>query len=142
MTKPILINKVIKGFKKKINVSSDKSLSIRFAILASLANGRSKAYNLLKSEDVLSTLACLKKLGVKIKLNKKNCIIEGVGINGYNFKNHTTINAGNSGTAARLLCATLLKSPKKIKITGDKSLSKRDMKRIIDPLKNFGAISS
>ena len=73
MTKAILINKVINKFKKKITVSADKSLSIRFAILASQAIGKSKAYNLLRSEDVISTLTCLKKLGVKIKLTKKKC---------------------------------------------------------------------
>ena len=139
MTKAILINKVINKFKKKITVSADKSLSIRFAILASQAIGKSKAYNLLRSEDVISTLTCLKKLGVKIKLTKKKCEIDGRGLNGYIFKNNMIINAGNSGTAARLICSTLIKSPKKIKIIGDSSLSKRDMQRIIDPLKKFGA---
>ena len=138
MTKPILINGVIKRFKKKIYISSDKSLSIRFAILASMATGKSKAYNLLKSEDVMSTLSSLKKLGVKIKLTKKYCTINGRGLNGYVFKDNVTINAGNSGTTARLISSTLIKSPKKIKIIGDKSLSKRDMQRVIDPLKKFG----
>ena len=139
MTKPILINGVIKRFKKKIYISSDKSLSIRFAILASMATGKSKAYNLLKSEDVMSTLSSLKKLGVKIKLTKKYCTINGRGLNGYVFKDNVTINAGNSGTTARLISSTLINSPKKIKIIGDKSLSKRDMQRVIDPLKKFGA---
>ena len=61
MNKFLLINKQINPFNKKIDIDSDKSLSIRFAIIASLANGKSKAYNLLKSEDVLSALSCLKK---------------------------------------------------------------------------------
>jgi 3-phosphoshikimate 1-carboxyvinyltransferase len=139
MNKPILIQNIIKRFNKKINMSADKSLSIRIAILASLATGRSKAYNLLKSEDVMNTLKCLKKLGVKIKLNEKYCSIDGRGLNSYVFKDNLTIDAGNSGTAARLICSTLIKSPKKIKIIGDKSLSNRDMKRVIDPLKKFGA---
>ena len=139
MNKPILIQNIIKRFNKKINMSADKSLSIRFAILASLATGKSKAYNLLKSEDVMNTLKCLKKLGVKIKLNEKYCSIDGRGLNSYVFKDNLTIDAGNSGTAARLICSTLIKSPKKIKIIGDKSLSNRDMKRVIDPLKKFGA---
>ncbi len=71
MSKPILINKTLKNFNKKINVGGDKSLSIRFALLASQAIGKSRAFNLLRSEDVLSTLNCLKKLGVKIEWNKK-----------------------------------------------------------------------
>ena len=64
MPKPIIINRTIKKYNKKIKVDGDKSLSIRFALLASQAIGKSKAYNLLKSEDVVSTINCLKKLGV------------------------------------------------------------------------------
>ena len=71
MKKQIIIQNKIKQFKKVITVSSDKSLSIRWAILASLAMGKSRAYNLLNSEDVLSTLKCLQKLGVRISLKKK-----------------------------------------------------------------------
>ena len=71
MPKPIIINRTIKKYNKKIKVDGDKSLSIRFALLASQAIGKSKAYNLLKSEDVVSTINCLKKLGVKIKWYKK-----------------------------------------------------------------------
>ena len=71
MPKPIIINRTIKKYNKKIKVDGDKSLSIRFALLASQAIGKSKAYNLLKSEDVVSTINCLKKLGVKIKWDKK-----------------------------------------------------------------------
>ncbi len=141
MGRPILIDSTIKEFNKKIKVDADKSLSIRFALLASQAVGKSKAHNLLKSEDVISTINCLKKLGVKIKWNKKKnfCEIIGNGINSYNYKKNLTLNAGNSGTAARLIMSTLINSPKIIKITGDKSLKKRDMNRIIKPLQEFGA---
>ena len=141
MPKPIIINHTIKKYNKKIRVDSDKSLSIRFALLASQAIGKSKAYNLLKSEDVVSTINCLKKLGVKIKWYKKKnfCIINGNGLNNYVYKDNLTLNGNNSGTCVRLLTSLLINSPKKIKIVGDKSLSKRDMKRIIDPLTEFGA---
>ena len=71
MNKIIYINKKIKNFRKKITVEGDKSLSIRWALLASQALGKSRAYNLLNSEDVLNTLSCLKKLGLKINLKKK-----------------------------------------------------------------------
>ena len=71
MDAPIFINKRIATFNKKIVIPGDKSLSIRWVLLASQANGVSKSVNLLKSEDVISALNCLKKLGVKIKLKKK-----------------------------------------------------------------------
>ena len=141
MAKPIYINNKIDKFNKKIKVDGDKSLSIRFALLASQAIGKSKAYNLLKSQDVLSALDCLKKLGVKIKLyQKKNfCEIYGNGLNSYKYKDNLVLNGNNSGTCVRLLTSLLINSPKKIKVIGDKSLSKRDMNRIIIPLKQFGA---
>ena len=141
MTKPVIINRTIKKYNKKIKVDGDKSLSIRFALLASQAIGKSKAYNLLRSEDVESTINCLKKLGVKIRWDKKNnfCLINGNGLNSYVYKDNLTLNGNNSGTCVRLLTSLLINSSKKIKITGDKSLSKRDMKRIIDPLTEFGA---
>jgi 3-phosphoshikimate 1-carboxyvinyltransferase len=139
MKKSIHINKKINVYKNKsIKVSGDKSLSIRFAILASLAEGKSKAKNLLNSEDVISTLNCLKKLGVTIKYNKKFCEITGKGLAGFNNKKNLILNAGNSGTAARLLMAALVRTKNTIKITGDNSLKKRDMGRIVEPLKKFG----
>ena len=136
----IFINNKIKSFKKKIEISGDKSLSIRWAIMASLAKGKSKGYNLLRSEDVLNTLNCLKKLGIKINLKKNYCEIFGKGLDGYSYKNNIILDAGNSGTTARLITATLVKTTKTIKITGDASLKRRDMNRIIKPLKKFGVI--
>ena len=62
-----------------------------------------------------------------------------VGINGFKYKKNLTIDAGNSGTFGRLILALLIKSPYKIKLTGDKSLSRRDFSRVIRPLKEFGA---
>ena len=77
--------KTIKPFNKSIQIEGDKSLSIRWALLASQASGKSKSFNLLRSEDVLSTLSCLKKLGVKIKLSRKYCEIFGKGLNKFNY---------------------------------------------------------
>ena len=87
----------------------------------------------------MNTLKCLKKLGVKIKFFKNKCEIYGVGINGYNYKKNIILNAGNSGTLGRLIMGLLIHSKNKIKIIGDKSLSKRDFGRITKPLKKFGA---
>ena len=139
MKKVILINKKIKNFNKKINISGDKSLSIRWVLLASQATGWSKAYNLLMSEDVIAALDSIKKLGIKVKQKKNYCEIYGNGINNFKYKKNITINAKNSGTLGRLMLGLLIKSPQKIKLIGDKSLSKRDFSRVTMPLKRFGA---
>ena len=135
----IQIRETIKPFKKKINIEGDKSLSIRWALLASQSTGKSTSFNLLRSEDVISTLSSLKKLGVKVKLLNNRCEIIGVGVNGFKYKNNTTLNCGNSGTFARLILGLLVHSNKQIKLIGDRSLSKRDFKRITEPLEKFGA---
>ena len=72
MSKILAIKDKIKKFNKQIQVSGDKSLSIRWVLLASQAIGKSTAFNILRSEDVLSTLNCLRKLGVKVNLFKNN----------------------------------------------------------------------
>ena len=138
MSKSVTINNKICPFKKEILVDGDKSLSIRWALLASQAKGKSIAHNLLISEDVISTLNCLKKLGIKVRLKKNHCEIFSNGINSFRYKKNLVLNAGNSGTLGRLILALLVRSTYKIKIIGDKSLSKRDFSRVIEPLKKFG----
>ena len=133
-----LISNKVKKFNKVLKVDGDKSISIRWLFLASQAAGISKAKNLLRSEDVLSAIECLKKLGIKIKLTNKDCTVFGRGINGFKFKKNIILNAGNSGTVGRLILPLLIKSPYKIKIVGDKSLSKRDFSRVIEPLNKIG----
>ena len=139
MPKTLLIKKKINSFNKKISVSGDKSLSIRWVLLASQAIGKSKAYNLLMSEDVVAALEAIKKLGIKVLIKKKYCEIFGKGLNNFTYKNGLVINAKNSGTLGRLILGLLIKSTKKIKLIGDKSLSKRDFSRVTEPLKKFGA---
>ena len=139
MSNLLKINKKIKSFDQKINVTGDKSLSIRWVLLASQTTGKSKAYNLLMSEDVLAAIESIKKLGIKVKIYKNYCEIIGNGINGFKYKKNLTINAQNSGTLGRLILGLLIKSPTKIELIGDKSLSKRDFSRVTIPLKKFGA---
>ena len=139
MSPTTVINRKIEDFNKKINISGDKSLSIRWILFASLANGVSKSKHLLMSEDVLATINGIKKLGIKVKYNKDVCEIYGVGIDGYKYKKNLTINAKNSGTFGRLILGLLINTPYPIRLIGDKSLSKRDFKRISDPLSIFGA---
>ncbi len=71
MPNKVTIYKKIKSFSKKINVSGDKSLSIRWVLFSSLANGKSKAKNLLMSEDVMTAINAIKILGIKVVIKKK-----------------------------------------------------------------------
>ena len=114
MRSSISLSNKIRPFNKVIQIDGDKSLSIRWALLASQAMGKSRAYNLLRSEDVLNTLKCLKALGIKIKIKKRYCEIYGNGINGFKYGNNLVLNAGNSGTLGRLILGLLVHSPKKL----------------------------
>ena len=140
MTNHIKITNKIKPYKKKINVSSDKSISIRCILLASQAIGQSRIYNLLESDDVINTLNTIRKLGIKYKKLKNYYTINGYGIDGYETKKRISINAGNSGTLARLILGLLANSKNNVTLNGDKSLSKRDFRRIINPLREFGVV--
>ena len=133
------ISKKILPFNKIIRVEGDKSLSIRWVLFSAIADGVSSSQNLLNSEDVLASINMIKKLGIHVKISKSKCKIYGKGINGFKFKPGINLNAENSGTAGRLILGLLINSPYKIKLIGDKSLSKRDFKRITDPLSKFGA---
>ena len=140
MSNFLVIKKKIKEFDKKIFVSGDKSISIRWVLLASLSDGLSKAQNLLISEDVLAAIRAVKKLGIKVILTNKSCIIHGKGLGGFKYKKNLTINAENSGTLGRLILGLLVNTTEPIKLIGDQSLSKRDFKRVSDPLSKFGVI--
>ena len=139
MPNSVIFNSKIKKFKKIIKVGGDKSISIRWVLFSSLADGVSTAKNLLNSEDVIAALNAIKKLGIEFKLKNNICKIYGKGMDGYKYKKNLVIDAENSGTLGRLILGFLINSPEKIKLIGDKSLSKRDFKRISDPLSKFGA---
>ena len=139
--KKIFFNKEkVKTFHKKIQVPGDKSLSVRWVLFSSLAKGKSTAYNLLKSEDVLAAIKAVKKFGIKVNFKKKYCEIIGNGLFGYKYKKNTIINAENSGTLGRLILGLLIDAKYPIKLFGDSSLSKRDFKRVTDPLSKFGGV--
>ena len=139
MPNKIILKKKISNFDKKILIPGDKSISIRWVLISSLANGISKASNILMSEDVKASIQAVRKLGVKVILKDNACTIHGVGINGYKYKKNLIINAQNSGTLGRLISGILIDTPVPIKIIGDKSLSKRDFRRVSKPLSKFGA---
>ena len=139
MSNFVTIKEKINKFNKNLLIDGDKSLSIRWALLSSQSIKKCKSSNLLLSDDVISTLNCLKKLGVKIRISKNFCEINGLGLNGFKYKNDLILDAGNSGTLGRLILGLLVHSKKKIRLKGDKSLSKRDFLRVINPLEKFGA---
>ena len=86
MPNKIILKKKIKNFNKKISIPGDKSISIRWVLISSIASGVSKAKNLLMSDDVLAAIKSIQKLGVKVVNKKGVCKIYGVGVNGYNYK--------------------------------------------------------
>ena len=136
----ILIKKKIRKYNKKIKIPADKSISLRALILASQCIGISKIKNLLESEDIISCIKVLKKLGVKIKKRNNIHLVYGNGLNSFKIKNKKTkLYVGNSGTTGRLLTGVLSTQPGKFYLYGDKSMNKRDMSRVIEPLKRIGA---
>ena len=120
---------------------TDKSISIRSFLIGSICQKISTVKNVLESDDVISAITCLKKLGVKIKkIKRKNYIIFGKGLGSLAGGKNTQLNFGNSGTLARLLIGILSTTPNiNLKIKGDSSLNKRSMKKLIDLMSAFGA---
>ena len=136
----VLKNKV-SPYKRIIEIDSDKSISIRSFLIGSICNSTSISENVLESEDVHSTINCLKTLGVKIiKLKAKTYLIYGKGLGSFYAKKNTRLNFGNSGTLARLILGIISTTPGlELKVKGDKSLNKRNMKNLIELLSEFGA---
>lgn len=135
------INKKILPFKKTIDVDADKSISIRSFLIGAISHNISNAINVLESDDVLSTVISLRKLGVKIKkVKKKNYLIYGKGLGSLRLKKNDKLNFGNSGTLARLLIG-ILSTTSNIEayLSGDHSLNKRSMKSLINLMVKFGA---
>jgi len=128
----------IKTISGRIRVPGDKSISHRALLFAAIANGQSKIFNLAEGLDVQSTSTCLRQLGVQISSNNLETIVTGVGLTGLK-QPESVLDAGNSGTTLRLLTGILTAQPFNSIISGDESLQKRPMKRIIDPLRLMGA---
>ena len=122
----VLIQKKIKPFKKSIIVDSDKSISIRSFLIGSISQNISFVKNVLESDDVFSTIKCLRKLGVKIdKIKNKDYYIFGKGLGSLASKKNLKLNFGNSGTLARLMIGILSTTPNiEVILNGDHSLKK------------------
>jgi len=124
--------------KAEIEVPPDKSITHRAVMLASISSGESVIYNFLNSKDCYSTIEAFRSLGVKIVEEKNILKVYGVGMEGLKQPKNV-IDAGNSATTVRLLSGIIAGNDIEVKIVGDESLSKRPMKRIIEPLSLMGA---
>jgi 3-phosphoshikimate 1-carboxyvinyltransferase len=116
----------------------DKSISHRYAMLAGLAEGTSELRHFAAAVDCHSTLACMKALGAEVKVEKDSVKVTGRGARGLK-SSWRALDAGNSGTTMRLLAGILAGQEFTTKLTGDASLQKRPMKRIVGPLRQMGA---
>ena len=128
-------------FNKTIEVDADKSISIRSFLIGAICQNISYAKNILESDDIMSTIQCLKKLGVKIEKKSPKCYkIYGKGLGSFYLKKNAKLNFGNSGTLARLLTGILSTTPNiSVKISGDHSLNHRSMKKLVELMSKFGA---
>ena len=137
----VILNKKIEEFNKVIEPDSDKSISIRAFLIGSISQGISKISNVLLSEDIFSTIECLKKLNCKIiKEGKNKYKIFGKGLGSYYAKKNTLLDLGNSGTGLRLISSIISTTPNiEVNLTGDSSLKKRNMSKLIALLSEFGA---
>jgi len=121
-----------------VQLPGDKSISHRYAMLAAIAEGPSEIHFFSSSADCASTLECLKRLGVQIECRDDVVTVQGVGLGGLRPPTQT-LDAGNSGTTMRMLAGILAGQPFRSVIAGDASLSRRPMKRVVDPLTRMGA---
>ncbi len=122
----------------RIRVPGDKSISHRSLMFGALAVGRSRISGLLEGEDVLATAAALRAMGAQIAKDGDDWIVDGVGV-GTLLQPETALDMGNSGTSTRLLMGLVASHGITATFTGDASLSKRPMGRVIDPLSTMGA---
>lgn len=121
-----------------VSVPGDKSISHRYAMLAAIAEGPSEIHFFSSSADCESTLGCLQQLGIKIERKSSTVNVRGAGLSSLG-KATAPLDAGNSGTTMRLLSGVLAGQVFPSTLTGDASLSRRPMKRIIEPLSRMGA---
>jgi 3-phosphoshikimate 1-carboxyvinyltransferase len=121
-----------------VELPGDKSISHRYAILASLAEGTSEIRNYASSADCRSTIECMRKLGVEIDITPERVRVAGKGLDGLKASRRD-LDAGNSGTTIRMLSGVLAGQNFTSTITGDKSLQRRPMRRVAEPLRLMGA---
>ena len=126
------------GLEGEITVPGDKSISHRSIMIASLADGKSEISGFLEGEDCLATIKVFQKMGIDISRQRGVLVVDGKGLKGLQDPT-SDLDFGNSGTSVRLCSGVLAAQEFSSILIGDKSLSSRPMKRIIDPLSLMGA---
>lgn len=127
------------GLRGRIEVTADKSISHRALLLGALANGRTRITNLLESADCVATWRALEALGVRVDREGEVVVVPGVGLRGFSEPT-APIDCGNSGTTLRILSGILAGQAFNALLTGDDSLRRRPMARIMEPLRAMGGV--
>ncbi len=140
--RPIAARRPHAGLSGRIAVPGDKSISHRALMFGALAVGETRISGLLEGEDVLRTAAAMRALGAEVARGAGGVWrVAGRGIGGL-VEPEDVLDMGNSGTAARLLCGILASHPVFAVLTGDASLRRRPMRRVVEPLSACGAVFS
>lgn len=126
------------GLKGEVKIPGDKSISHRAVMLGALAKGTTKITDFLQGADCLSTMECFRRMGIQIQNTSGEVLVHGQGLHGLTAPSDL-LNVGNSGTTIRLLSGILAPQPFSATLTGDASIQKRPMKRVMEPLSQMGA---
>ncbi len=124
--------------KGELTIPGDKSISHRAVMLGAISQGTTSVTNFLRGADCLSTISCFRKMGIAIEENPTEILIHGKGLHGLSAP-EAVLDVGNSGTTMRLLSGILAGQDFSSSLTGDASIRKRPMKRVITPLSLMGA---
>ena len=130
--------KKAKKLSGSLSIPGDKSISHRAVMFGSLAEGTTRISNFLEGADCLSTISCFRKMGINIENTKGEILVHGKGLHGLSAPAET-LDVGNSGTTTRLISGILAGQDFVSELTGDASIQKRPMKRIMTPLSQMGA---
>lgn len=126
------------GLHGEVTIPGDKSISHRSVMFGSIAKGETEITNFLQGADCLSTISCFRAMGIGIENDGNRVLVHGKGLHGLTKPNHV-LDCGNSGTTTRLISGILSAQNFDVTLTGDTSIQKRPMKRIMDPLSLMGA---
>lgn len=126
------------GLHGEVTIPGDKSVSHRSVMFGSIAKGDTEITNFLQGADCLSTISCFRSMGIEIENDGNHVLVHGKGLHGLTRPEHV-LDCGNSGTTTRLISGILSAQDFDVTLTGDASIQKRPMKRIMDPLSLMGA---
>lgn len=133
-----MIFQKVNHLKGEVTIPGDKSISHRAVMFGALAEGTTEVTNFLQGADCLSTIDCFRKMGIEVENTPEHILIHGKGLHGLKAPS-CVLDAGNSGTTTRLISGILAAQNFETTLTGDASIQKRPMRRIIEPLSMMGA---